>query len=42
VSTSHDKAAVDESQALEMLKIIVLIVKSLKFRRTPIGRKKKE
>jgi hypothetical protein len=30
VSTSHDKAAVDEYQALEILKIIVLIVKKAK------------
>jgi hypothetical protein len=31
VSTSHDKAAVDEYQALEILKIIVFKVKKLKI-----------
>jgi hypothetical protein len=31
VSTSHDKAAVDEYQALEILKIIALLVKKPKI-----------
>jgi hypothetical protein len=41
VSTSHDTAAVDEYQALEILKIIVLIVKKPKILQNTHGKEEK-